>query len=71
MNEVAKYKIEIKVGNDNIVVVETGYLSLTQKIEQYPFIRVNDVDGHMWSINTRRINCMKITKIADDEFYPR
>ncbi len=68
MNDtVGLYKIEISVANEVIETVKRGYLNFTGKVEKYPFVRVRDVNGELWAINTRNIQFIKITKLEGEE----
>lgn len=68
MNDtVGLYKIEISVANEVIETVKRGYLNFTGKVEKYLFVRVRDVNGELWAINTRNIQFIKITKLEGEE----
>lgn len=68
MNDtVGLYRIEISVADKVIETVKRGYLNFTGKVEKYPFVRVRDTNGDLWSINTKNIQYMKITKLEGEE----
>jgi hypothetical protein len=68
MSEVGQYQIDVTVDGKEIVVVQEGYLSFTQKVEDHPWLRVKDVNGVLWQINTRKVSSMKIVKLETPQF---
>lgn len=63
---VGNYRIDMTVDGKEISVIQEGYLSLTQNVETFPWMRVKDINGVTWQINNKKISTMKITKCAEE-----
>jgi hypothetical protein len=70
MAEVANYEMVVTVEGKEIVIIQKGYLNFTKSVENYPWVRVEDVNGMMWAIHTTKISSIRIRRLDEEGFVP-